>query len=65
MTINELIEKVGWISPAAAAYLSGDAKELESYHCDESGNSVISIMVWSETPQGHDFWSDIHDIVGY
>lgn len=53
---KELIERVRLIDPAAAEYLEGDDVRKRNFLPHEN---LSSVMVWSETPQGHRYWSNI------
>ena len=62
MLLRELIAKVREIDRDAADYLENEAPKLKSYiHRDKRcrGRELISIMIWSETPQGVSYWSEL------
>lgn len=56
---KELIERVRLIDPAAAEYLESD--DIKNCNFIPHGN-LGSVMIWSETPQGFQYWSNIASI---
>ena len=68
MKLKELIEAVRAIDENAAEYLEHEAPKLNSYGSGEgdvfNAFPLDSIMAWSETPQGHDYWRNIRNLLG-
>lgn len=61
MTYDELCTAVGKIDKAAEQYMRTDVKELESFAGDNyNPHLLMGAFVWEVTPQGHEYWSDIH-----
>lgn len=58
-TYNALCKAVGKIDKEAEKYLREDAKKLESFDSDNN-DTLSGIFVWAETPQDHDYWSNIN-----
>jgi hypothetical protein len=55
-----LIERVRAIDPEAAEYLEGPCRDLDDF---EPGWDLMAVMVWSDTPQGHEYWCNICDLL--
>ena len=53
-----LVDKVTKIDPEAGRYLRNEVRDLGD-DFSPRGGQLIGTMYWDETPQGHDFWSDI------
>ena len=62
--IEDLIEDVRKIDSSAADYIKNSACHLRTYSTIGSTLSLQSIFVWSETPQGKDYWFNIHAKLG-
>lgn len=48
-----LIERVRKIDPEAAEYLSGPAREVESFN---PWGEIDGLFLWKNTPQGPKYW---------
>jgi len=57
---KQLVERMRSIDPAAADYLEGDDIRHIKLGVSECG-FLSGVMVWANTPQGHNYWSDIFD----
>ena len=53
-----IIKEVGKIDKDAARYLRGDAQKLSSFNRE---GWLGSVMIWSGTPQGYQYWADLND----
>ena len=51
---TELVNRVSRIDPLAAEYLL-------MHHPNREVGHLAGLMLWSETPQGHEYWSEIRD----
>lgn len=56
MQYRQLIERVRKIDSVAAEYMEGPGREQE--RCNPRAD-LSEVMVWSETPQGYEYWADI------
>jgi hypothetical protein len=52
-----LISKVSQIDMKAAEYLRYEAGKLPSFNLV---GDLLSCFFWDNTPQGHEYWEDIH-----
>lgn len=59
ISIEELIAKVTEIDQEAAEYISN------KYRHKTGLVTLDNLFVWSKSPQGHTFWSDIHYKIDY
>ena len=55
---EKLIKKVEEIDPAAAKYLKNEARYLSSF-CISGAKNLNTIINWTDTPQGSEFWADL------
>lgn len=60
---RKLLKAVAKIDPIAVAYLLGDDwhEHSQRYKSGIKIDTIISAFHWSKTPQGSEFWSNIHD----
>lgn len=67
MTYDELCTAVGKVDKEAEQYMRTDIKKLKDFDPNNNLNTncpaeyLLSIFVWSETPQGHKYWSNIEN----
>jgi len=60
----DLLERVRRIDPAAAEWLEfGDHSKVVNF--DAGRRNLDDMMIWSSTPQGHNYWERLHDAVEY
>lgn len=60
----DLIERVRRIDPAAAEWLEfGDHSRVVNF--DAGRCNLDDVMIWSTTPQGHNYWERLHEAVDY
>jgi hypothetical protein len=52
--MKDLISKVREIDRDAADYLVKEVSKLKNF-----GGGLSSVMLWQNTPQGHDYWAAI------
>jgi hypothetical protein len=66
--LKYILDKIG------NSTLSGDIKIRATYRLQETvkgrggvcrARDVDSMIAWRNTPEGHDFWSEINDEIGY
>ena len=55
-----LADKVTKIDPEAGRYMRSEARDLPSFML-ESCRELGYIFLWTQTLQGHDFWSELDD----
>lgn len=53
---QKLITKVAKINPTAAEYMQHEMRNLDNF---DTSDSLWEVVIWSETPQGHAYWSRI------
>lgn len=57
---RELIEVVNKINKDASYYMEYEARDLEGFApCFD----LMCCFYWVDTPQGHEYWSEIHQKV--
>ena len=62
MKFKELVARVRKIDKDAAEYLEGDREnDGIDWAVDDENDKLDNIMIWECTPQGHNYWSNIHD----
>lgn len=57
-----LVDKVEAISPEAAEYLRGEAKNLS---CFCPSGDLAEAFTWQCSPQGPEFWAEIYEKLNY
>ena len=57
-SFDQLVKEVGKIDKDGARYLRGDAQKLSSFNRE---GWLGSVMIWSGTPQGYQYWADLND----
>jgi len=58
MNRGELLHAIYTIDPEAFEYLiNNHAKDI---HAHEPGETLSTVMVWEQTPQGHLYWEHIN-----
>ena len=57
MNYEDLCILVGKVDPDAENYLRFDAKKLETFSSISGRDTLKRIFTWSDSPQGHDYWS--------
>ena len=63
MNIRTLIRLVREIDLEAADYLENEALNLHDYCSNRSNPTINNLFTWSESEQGHTFWSIIDEKV--
>lgn len=57
-----IIDKVREVNPEAADYLEETKNDNKDYSWDQ--DTLLGLMIWDETPQGHKYWQLISEKLG-
>ena len=60
---NTMIERIRVLDPEAAEYIENEAPVLESY--DKNGITLLGLFLFSETPQGFEYWNNLNERLFY
>lgn len=58
---KELCNAVEKIDRDAAEWLRNDAKDFSGFR---EHDNLIHCFIWADSPQGHDYWENIHIKLG-
>ena len=61
---GELVIEVGKVSKEASGYLEENRDRLILELEGKWAGSLAGLMLWTEQPQGHDYWAHIAEAVG-
>ena len=57
----ELIVKVAMHDIEAAVYMQTEMREIQDFEPDRS---LLAVVVWADTPQGHAYWENLAQKIG-